>query len=177
MATVTYKHQPAIHATRGAVPLAGTSHVYTVGKVLWPDAIEDFLSGLFIGRTLHVCCGKSRLGDVRLDLNEPGVDIQCDAADMREYVADGEFETVLCDPPYNGKFQWNHDLLSELARVASRRIVFQHWFIPATPQGCYKKAQERFVLSAAYVWQPRTYFGRAQVISVFDAVGGLWQVG
>lgn len=168
MPTVTYQNQPGIHATRGAVPLAGTSHLYTVKKVLWPESVEAFLGELFIGRTLHVCCGKSRLGDVRLDLNEPSADIQCDAADMRGHVGDGEFETVLCDPPYNGKFQWNHDLLAELARVASRRIIFQHWFIPATPQGLYKKAQDKFALTASYVWQPRTYFGRAQVVSVFD---------
>jgi hypothetical protein len=171
MATVSYKHQPAIDATRGNVPLAGTSHLYTVGKVLWPESIEQFLSTLFVGRTLHVCCGKSKLGDVRLDrdiANEP--DIVCDAANMRAYVADDAFDTVLCDPPYNGQFQWNHDLLAELARVARRRIIFQHWFIPATPQGLYKKAQERFALSAVYVWQPRTYFGRVQVVSVFDEV-------
>jgi len=171
MATVSYKHQPAIQASHGNVPLAGTSHLYTVGKVLWPDAIETFLASLFVGRTLHVCCGKSLLGDVRLDLNEPTADIHCDASDMRGFVGDGEFDTVLCDPPYNGKFQWNHDLLTELARVANRRIIFQHWFIPATPQGRYKKAQERFALSASYVWQPRTYFGRAQIVSVFDAIG------
>lgn len=170
MSTVTYKNQPAIHATRGAVPLAGTSHLYTVKKVLWPASIESFLPSLFVGRTLHVCCGLSQLGDVRLDL-DPNVnpDILCDAADMRPFVEDNGFETVLCDPPYNGKFQWNHDLLSELARVASRRIVFQHWYIPANKNGRYKKAQEKFHLSETYVWQGQTYFGRAQIISVFDS--------
>lgn len=169
MTTVTYRNQPAIDASKGKVPLAGTSHLYTVSKVLWPDAIEEFLPTLFVGRTLHACCGLSKLGDVRLDLNEPSADIHCDAANMREFVADDAFETVLCDPPYNGVFQWNHDLLCELARVASKRIVFQHWFIPANIDGRYKKAQEKFGLSATYVWQPRTYFGRAQIISVFDS--------
>lgn len=167
MATVTYKHQPAIEKTKGTVPLAGTRHVYTVAKVLWPESVEEFLETLFIGRTLHVCCGKSQLGDVRLDLHED-VDIQCDAADMKAHVADDAFETVLCDPPYNGKFQWNHDLLVELSRVASQRIVFQHWFIPANADGRWKKWRDKFALSAAYVWQPRTYFGRAQIVSVFD---------
>jgi 16S rRNA G966 N2-methylase RsmD len=109
---------------------------------------------------------------VRLDVdpqNQP--DIVCDAANMREKVTDGSFDTVLCDPPYNGKFQWNHDLLSELARVASRRIIFQHWFLPANKDGGYKKAHDKWKLSALYVWQPRTYFGRVQLVSVFDAVG------
>lgn len=168
MASVTYKNQPAIHATNGAVPLAGNSHVYTVNKVLWPEKVEWLLSSLLVGRSLHVCAGKSKLGDIKLDLNEPTADIKCDAAKMQGFVSDEEFDTVLCDPPYNGKMQWNHDLLSELARVASQRIIFQHWFLPANPQGRYKKAQEKFALTAVYVWQPKTYFGRVQVISVFD---------
>lgn len=170
MATVSYKNQPAIEKTKGNVPLAGNSHVYTVAKVLWPEEVERFLQTLFVGKTLHVCCGKSLLGDVRLDAMEETADIKCDAADMKSVVSDGEFDTVLCDPPYNGKFQWNHDLLSELHRVASKRIVFQHWFIPANPAGRYKKYQNGWCLSAVYVWQPRTYFGRVQVISVFDKV-------
>jgi len=170
MSSVTYKNQPAINKSNGSIPLAGTSHVYTVNKVLWPDSIENYLQSLFIGRTLHVCCGKSKLGDVRLDLNEPDADIHCDAANMKEFVKDGEFNTVLCDPPYNGKFQWNHDLLVELVRVADTRIIFQHWFIPANSHGGYKKANDTWKLTLVNVWQPRTYFGRVQVISVFDNV-------
>jgi len=168
MPSVTYKNQPAIDANNGSIPLAGTSHIYTVAKVLWPEPIENFLKTLFIGRTIHVCCGKSMLGDVRVDLNEPSADIKCDAQDMREFVKDDEYETSLCDPPYNGKFQWNHNLLKELSRISSRRIIFQHWFLPATPTGLYKKAQNKFALSALYVWQPKTYFGRVQLVSVFD---------
>ena len=170
MGSVTYRNQPAIQASHGNVPLAGTSHIYTVKKVLWPEAIESFLQSLFVGRTLHVCCGKSKLGDVRVDLNEETANIKCDAANMKDFVKDDEFETALSDPPYNGKFQWNHDLLKELSRVASQRIIFQHWFIPANPNGKYKKSQEKFALSAVYVWQPRTYFGRAQIVSVFDKI-------
>jgi hypothetical protein len=65
--------------------------------------------------------------------------------------------------------QWNHDLLCELSRVASKRIIFQHWFIPADHEGRWKK-WHKFQLSDVFVWQPRTYFGRGQLISVFDAV-------
>src|SRR5690349_7265038 len=107
MPTVTYKNQPAIEKTKGAVPLAGNRHIYTVAKVLWPDSIEEFLESLFVGRTLHACCGKSLLGDVRLD-NDPAnsPNILCDASNMKIVVDDDEYDTVLCDPPYNGKFQW-----------------------------------------------------------------------
>jgi len=167
MSSVTYKHQPAIDKTNGSVPLAGTSHLYTVTKVLWSDSIQEFLETLLIGKSLHVCCGMSLLGDYRLDLdisNKPA--IIADAS--RLCFAEDSFDTVLCDPPYNGKFQWNHDMLSELSRIASRRIIFQHWFIPATKDGLYKKAHEKFELTQPYVWQGQTYFGRAQIISVFD---------
>ena len=167
MPTVTYKHQPGIHATRGTVPLAGTSHVYTVSKVLWPEAVEEFLKTLFVGTTLHLCCGKSRLGDVLLD-NDPTNNPHIVADATHTGLGDESYETVLCDPPYNGKFQWNHDLLTEIGRIASKRIVFQHWFIPADHDGLWKKWKDRWAMSACYVWQPRTYFGRVQVISVFD---------
>jgi len=170
MSTVTYKNQPAIHKTRGSVPLAGNSHLYTVKKVLWPDSIQDFLSTLFIGKTLHVCCGKSLLGDVRLDLDiENNPDVICDASKI--CFAENSFETTLTDPPYNGQFQWNHDVLSELARITSSRLIWQHWFIPANKDGLYKKAQEKFHLTECYVWQGQAYFGRAQIISVFDRIG------
>lgn len=165
--STTYKNQPGIDATKGNVPLAGTSHLYTVNKLLWPGEVEAVLESLLIPSSLHVCCGKSRLGDVRLDLDETHKpDIVADAADMP--CADDEYDSVLCDPPYNGNLDWNHKLLAELARVASKRIIFQHWFIPAAPNGRYRKAQEKFALSDIYVWQPKTYFGRAQLVSVFD---------
>ena len=166
MATVTYQNQPAIHATRGTVPIAGTKIPYTVTAVLWPGQIEGWLSSRLIGRTLHACSGKSGLGDCRLDLHDPSADLQGDAA--RLPFSDAAFDTVLCDPPYNGVFQWNHDMLSELARVAGQRIIFQHWFMPIDRQGRFKKAH-RFRLSELAAWQPRTYFGRAQLISVLDS--------
>lgn len=167
MGTVTYKNQPGIEATKGTIPLAGTKHVYTVKRVLWPEEVTAHLATLLVPRSLHVCAGHSQLGDVRLD-SDPATspDVLGDAA--RLPFEDMEFASVLCDPPYNGVFQWNHDLLSELSRVARRRIIFQHWFIPADSEGRWKK-WHRFELSEVSIWQPRTYFGRAQVISVFDA--------
>lgn len=170
MSTVTYVNQPAIHATRGAVPEEGTALPYKVAKLLWPKDVERKIDELCIGSTLHACCGKSLIGTVRLDLFQPGVDVKGDAA--RLPFASGCFETVVIDPPYNGKFQWNHDMLVELCRVASKRIIFQHWFIPADKYGRYKK-NHKFQLNPEhlYNWMPKTYFGRVQVISVFDRVG------
>lgn len=164
MATVTYKNQPGIHKTRGAIPLAGTKHIYTVNKVLWPEEVEKFISTLLIPRSLHVCAGMSQLGDIRVD-NHCDCDVKSNAVSLP--FKDRSFESVLCDPPYNGKFRWNHDLLTELSRVAKKRIIFQHWFMPIDPHGRWKKLHD-FTLSDVFVWQPRTYFGRVQVISVLD---------
>jgi hypothetical protein len=165
---VTYKNQPGIHATRGAVPLAGNSHVYTVNKLIWPEEVEGLIASLLIGRSLHMCCGKSKLGTVRLDLNEAGVDLQVDAAHTG--LDEKSFDTVLCDPPYNGEFQWNHDLLEEMARLAVRRIIFQHWFLACDAEGLYKK-NHSFQLTQLFNWAPKTYFGRVNTIQVFDTGG------
>lgn len=165
MATVTYKNQPGIADTNGTVPLAGTSHIYTVSKLLWPEAVEEFLATLLISPCLHVCHGKSKLGDVRLDMYDKDTTVRGDAA--RLPFATNSFACVLVDPPYNGKFQWNHDMLSELARVSGDRFIFQHWFIPVNKDGKFKK-NWNWKLTELYVWMPRTYFGRAQIISVFD---------
>lgn len=166
MGTITYKKQNAAAlALKQGVPLSGTDHIYTVNAVLWPKKVESFVESLLIGKSAHICCGKSMIGIVRVDLFDETASVKADAAKLP--FEDGSFDTVLCDPPYNGKLQWNHDLLSELSRVARQRIIFQHWFMPGDMKGRYKK-NHSFKISQLYVWQPRTYFGRVNVLSVFD---------
>jgi len=147
--------------------MEGTKHAYRVTGLLWPEDVSSLIASILIPSSLHVCCGQSSLGDVRLDIdpnNKP--DVVGDASALP--FPDASFASVLCDPPYNGDYGWNHKLLGELSRVASERIIFQHWFIPSNPDGLWKK-WHKFTLTECYVWQPKTYFGRAQVISVFDA--------
>ncbi len=168
MGTVTYKNQPGTAGVlKQGTPLAGSSHVYTVNKVLWPEAVEEFLGSLFVGTSLHLCCGASKLGDFRVD-SDAGHNPDLVIEATKTGLPDESYDTVLCDPPYNGKLQWNHDILTEMTRLARRRVIFQHWFMPIRPDGKFKKWADRWELSAVYVWQPRTYFGRVQVISVLD---------
>jgi hypothetical protein len=166
VSTVTHRNQPAIHATNGHV-YGGNERPYTVRALLWPADVQEWVSARLAGCTLHVCSGMSPLGDCRVDLFQDAVDVRADAC--RLPFAPQSWDTVLIDPPYNGIFQWNHDMLAELARVARQRIIFQHWFAPLDRYGRFKKSH-RFNLTEMAVWQPRTYFGRAQVISVMDAV-------
>lgn len=167
MSTVSYKNQPGIQASHGNVGLNGTRHPYTVGDLLWPNDIGQWISKRLIGKTLHVCCGKSKMGDCRVDMFQPEANVRADANALP--FAAQSWDTVLIDPPYNGEFQWNHDMLAELARVSRQRIIFQHWFIPVDSNSRFKKSH-RFQLSEIAVWQPKTYFGRVQVISVMDCV-------
>jgi len=211
MTSVTYKKQPAIHKTRGSVPVSGTVHPYTVGAVLWPVDVEGWIASRMVGKTLHVCCGKSKLGHVRVDFFEHDVDVVGDMT--RLPFADLSFDTVLIDPPYSATFQVNHDMLNELHRVSRFRIIFQHWYLVANKNGQFKKANVFELSDLAYVptvfgsgadksrfslamldqhtgkyyvveedltdskvfslqelvaWQPRTYFGRAQLIQIYD---------
>jgi hypothetical protein len=165
MSTVTYKNQPAIHKTRGAIPLVGNSYLYKVTKLLWPPDVENYLKGLLIEKSLHICCGISRIGDVRLDLYAEDINVRGDMS--RLPFSNQSFDSVIIDPPYNSKLQIMHDMLSELSRVAKQRIIFQHWFSPVDKYGRYRK-NHNFILTDLYNWMPKTYFGRINVISIFD---------
>jgi len=58
-------------------------------------------------------------------------------------------------------------MISEVGRIANIRFIFQHWFSPVDKLGRFKKDHE-FMLVDLYNWMPKSYFGRMQVISVFD---------
>ena len=75
------------------------------------------------GSVLHVCSGKSEVGDVRVDLT-----MKCDVkADMMSLpFKDQSFDTVICDPPWQyflGKWRAYANFMFELRRVARLRIV------------------------------------------------------
>lgn len=79
------------------------------------------------GLTLHVCCGKSLVGNIRVDRYEPTADILADYRYLP--FRDRSFDTVLCDPPWGkrervdlGVINW----LRELSRVARQRIIIIH---------------------------------------------------
>jgi len=172
MASITYKSQPATHQTRGSIPLDGNNRVFTVLSRIWPDEVEAFIDECIVGTSLHMCSGKSTLGDVKLDLNEATADIRCDASDCREFVADKSYDTVIYDGPYNSRPEWMHNVYSELARIARKRIIVQAWHLMADKKGRYRK-DHSFELTSSHVWAPRSYFGRANIIQIFDFRGDI----
>jgi hypothetical protein len=111
---------------------------------VWPDSVERLFRKQAEGRTLHVCCGKSDVGHVRIDrdpLNEPDI-----VADMNSLpVPDRAFDTVIADPPWNGiqKVGEKHTLFFELVRKAKLDglILWNALTLPSSEQvdleGCW----------------------------------------
>jgi len=66
---------------------------------IWPDSVERWFRERAEGRTLHVCCGRSSLGDIRIDIDpDNGPDV---IADMQTLpVSTATVETVIWDPPW-----------------------------------------------------------------------------
>ena len=84
---------------------------------VWPDRVERLFREQATGRTLHVCCGESSLGDVTVDADR---DRDPDAmADMFNLPFEAAtFDTVIADPPWHGiqKVGEKHSLFFELVR-------------------------------------------------------------
>ena len=87
------------------------------------DLEEDEQEDFFIGTVLHVNCGKSKMGDVRTDqfCLAPGVKwADC----HRLPFWDMSFDTVvISNVPVKDKLAERQKWLTELARVARKRIV------------------------------------------------------
>ncbi len=82
----------------------------------WPQAVEDFIKSRARGLTLHVMCGASPLGDVRVDRYE---------AVSRNVIGDALslplkseiFDTIVSDPPWAMDDRDKYKLMVEIRRV------------------------------------------------------------
>lgn len=89
----------------------------------WDEKTDRWLRKNTIGFSLNICCGMSKVGTVRADLDR-GVrpDIICDIKNP-PFKADS-FDTVICDPPFSlyNKFKWVHNL----SKIAKKRVILSH---------------------------------------------------
>jgi len=98
---------------------------------IWDKSETAFYQGKLEGLVLHVCCGESLVGDVRIDIEaqEPHPR-DFILADYRHLpIRDKAFTSVICDPKWGktervdeGIIQW----LSELRRVSNKKVVIVH---------------------------------------------------
>lgn len=96
----------------------------------WPDDVEQFIKGLIKGRSLHVCCGDSMLGDVKVDKYIKRDDV-CNA-DALDLPFENEFDTVICDPPWEFPYHTRHRLLYSLrdALKPNGILIFNSFWLP-----------------------------------------------
>jgi len=100
-------------------------------------------------RALHLFCGQSSIGDVRVDLDLTAkATVRTDVLDYLAAEPAKAFATVIADPPYSTKYQAEYAvdgkdfggneknlgrLLKEMYRVCAPGgvLAFKHWFDPA----------------------------------------------
>ena len=93
---------------------------------IWEKEEEQFYKSKCIGTVVHVCCGRSTFGDLRIDKYEKTADMLADY--RRLPIPDKSYDTALCDPYWGKKEQVDLGLswLHELRRVARKRIIIVH---------------------------------------------------
>ena len=94
-------------------------------KVQWShnEGTELWLKTLMKGFSLNICCGKSKLGDIRADIKrEMKPDVLCDVHNLPFRL--NSFDTVFCDPPFSlfNRFKWVY----RLSQLARKRFIICH---------------------------------------------------
>lgn len=96
----------------------------------WPYSVELFIKKFIKGKSLHVCCGSSDLGDVKIDayVERKGVT----KGDMFNLPFKEEFDTVICDPPWELAYHLRHKLLYNLrdALKPNGILIFNCFWFP-----------------------------------------------
>jgi hypothetical protein len=124
---------------------------------------EFFIRKSLIGRSLNVCCGQSRLGTIRTDIDETHrPDLICDYFKLP--YKECEFESVLFDPPFQD--YWKHGLkhaVNNIGKLASKRFILKGYWFVAHIQGfdlpeieIFYKPNKRLMIVQVYNRIPET---------------------
>lgn len=134
----------------------------------WEPEVETFIRSHMTGKTLNVPCGKSLLGDVRVDNVLPDLEIGVlnptgfrlgDMSNLREMFGMDVFDTVISDPPWHlGFYQRPRQFfaLVEVCKIGGR-VIFNAPWIPETK---YAVLEETWIRQSAP-------FSNASILSVF----------
>jgi hypothetical protein len=137
----------------------------TVLKVNWVHHrdVERWLRRMKVGRTLNVCCGMSRVGDVRVD-TDPNTNRTEEGDLFHLRFAPLSFDTVIVDPPfpYFSRFDW----VNKCAKIARKRLLLaadrtivrlpkRHW---STSLYAFQSGQNAMYLRLYYCFDRRNGF-------------------
>jgi len=126
----------------------------------WELEVEDFVKKRIKGYSLNVPCGRSSLGDVRLDIDS-NLSMR-EAYDMFKQklpYQSNTFDTIISDPPWKVGHYFRPRLFFELVRVCKvgGQIIYNATWIPTSK---YTLMMESWIRQSSQ-------FSNVSVISVF----------
>lgn len=84
----------------------------------FPYELEKLIGSLIEGKSLHICCGASELGDVRFDLYpEAATGANFRGSMFNLPFKNGSFDTVICDPPWHLSYDVRFSLMFQIRDV------------------------------------------------------------
>lgn len=130
---------------------------------MWEKEIEDFVKEKATGFTLNVPCGKSEIGDERLDI-DPDLSMR-GAYDMFSNhlpYDNNTFDTVISDPPWKMGHYFRPRLFFELIRVCKvgGQIIYNATWIPTSK---FTKLKETWIRQSSQ-------FSNVSIISIFEKI-------
>lgn len=92
---------------------------------IWPEKVERKIKNYIRGYTLNVCAGRSKLGDIKIDLDPIGPGVERGDMNNLPY-PDNTFDTVISDPPWKINFFKRMKPFFEAVRVCKigGRIIY-----------------------------------------------------
>ena len=97
---------------------------------VWTGGTRRFILPRLTGLTLHACCGKSQIGDIRFDL-DPSTEPQIIADALHPPFRENIFDTIVCDPPWDLRISLRHKLsfaFHNLLNHGGKLLLRAPWF-------------------------------------------------
>jgi len=130
---------------------------------MWEEEIEKFVKEKMKGYTLNVPCGKSKLGNVRLDLDS-NLSMRGAYNFFKDELnfPDNTFDTIISDPPWKIGHYFRPKLFFKLVEKCKigGQIIYNATWIPTSK---YVKLKETWIRQSSQ-------FSNVSVISVFEKI-------
>jgi hypothetical protein len=131
---------------------------------LWEKEVEDFIKTRIKGYSLNVPCGKSQLGDIRLDV-DPNLSMRGAYDFFKDKIPfeKNTFDTVISDPPWHVGHYLRPKLFFTLVDVCKvgGQIIYNATWIPTSK-----------LVELKELWiRQSSQFSNTSIISVFEKIG------
>lgn len=131
---------------------------------VWEKEVEDLVRERMKGYVLNVPCGKSLLGDIRLDI-DPNFTMSKVFDMFKEMLPypNNTFDTVISDPPWKIGHCLRPRLFFELVRVCKigGKIIYNATWIPSS----------KFTKCVETIIRQSVSFGNVSIISIHEKIG------